>query len=120
MTISMTSLPALLTELRQLLEEERAILLSGSPERITAVEERKLMLADSIERECAVPGTVVPSIETLIWLERYNRENSVICSALLRHVTQAIDKLRQHEPHRSYGPDGAEHNPAAKNPLGAA
>jgi flagellar biosynthesis/type III secretory pathway chaperone len=116
----MTSLAAMLSELRQILEEERAILLSGNPEQITAVETRKLTLAGAIERQCAAPGTVLPSIDTLAWLARYNRENSVICSAMLRHMTQALDKLRQHELHRSYGPDGTEQTPPAQNPLGAA
>ena len=120
MTVSSDRLSTLLAELRQILEEERTILLSGSPERITGVVARKLTLAEAIERECAVPGAVAPSIETLSWLNRYNRENSVICSAMLRHMTQTIDKLRQHELHRSYGPDGEENSPPAQNPLGAA
>jgi flagellar biosynthesis/type III secretory pathway chaperone len=120
MTTSSDRLSTLLIELRQILEEERAVLLSGSPDRVTGVVERKLTLAEAIERECATPGAVAPSIETLTSLDRYNRENSVICTAMLRHLTQTIDKLRQYELHRSYGPDGAENNPPAQNPLGAA
>jgi flagellar biosynthesis/type III secretory pathway chaperone len=113
-------LAALLAELRQLLEEERAILLSGRPEGIAALAERKLIIADSIERQCQAPGLTPPSAEHLAWLARYNRENSVICSAILQHLTNAIDRLRRQEPHRSYGPDGAELSPSAPNPLGAA
>jgi flagellar biosynthesis/type III secretory pathway chaperone len=120
MTTSTDELSKLLAELREILEEERAILLSGSPERISGVAERKLLLADAIERKCNTPGTVPPNLETLAWLGHYNRGNSVICSAILRHLNQTIDKLRQNESHRSYGPDGAENNPAAPNPLGAA
>src|ERR1700687_4636178 len=113
-------LSALLADLRQILETERPILLSGSPERIAGVVERKLALAELIESECAEPGTVPPSIDTLTWLDRFNRENSVICSAILRHLTQSLDKLRQNELHRSYGPDGEENSPPDQNPLGAA
>ena len=120
MTTSTDRLSGLLAELRQILEEERSILLSGSPDRITGVVERKLALAEMIEQECEVPGTVPPCIETLSWLGRYNRENSVICSAMLRHLTDTVDKLRQRELHRSYGPDGTETSPPAQSPLGAA
>ena len=120
MTTSTDELSDLLAELRQILEEERRVLLSGSPERISGVAERKLLLADAIESKCNTPGTVPPKLETLAWLDRYNRGNSVICAAVLRHLNQAIDKLRQSESHRSYGPDGAEINPPAPNPLGAA
>jgi flagellar biosynthesis/type III secretory pathway chaperone len=120
MTTSTDELSDLLAELRQILEEERRVLLSGNPERISAVAERKLLLADAIEKRCNMPGAVPPKLEILAWLDRYNRGNSVICSAILRHLNQAIDKLRQNESHRSYGPDGAEINPPAPNPLGAA
>ena len=120
MATSTNRFSALLDELREVLEEERGILLSGSPERITAVVARKLSLAERIERECTENGTTAPSIDTLTSIARYNRENSVICSAMLRHLTRSIDKLRQHELHRSYGPDGAERSPAAQHPLGAA
>src|ERR1700739_1290852 len=119
MTTSTDELSDLLAELRQILEEERRVLLSGNPERISAVAERKLLLADAIEKRCNMPGAVPPKLEILAWLDRYNRGNSVICSAILHHLNQAIDKLRQNESHRSYGPDGAEINPPAPNPLGA-
>ena len=110
----------LLSELREILEEERRILLSGSPALIAGVVERKLRLAEAIESACMVPGAVRPGIETLISLNRYNRGNSVICSAMLRHLTRTLDRLRQGECHRSYGPDGAEHSPSAQSRLGAA
>jgi hypothetical protein len=71
-----------------------------------------------IETECT--AAVPPNLGTLGWLARYNQENSIICSAMLRQMTRTIDKLRQHELHRSYGPDGAENSPPAQNPLGAA
>jgi flagellar biosynthesis/type III secretory pathway chaperone len=114
------SLAVLLDQLRQLLQDERAILLTGSPEQISAMAEQKLALAEMIERESAFPGTVPPDVDTLTWLARYNRENAVICSTILRHMTQAVDKLRQHEMHRSYGPDGTENVPPAQHTLGAA
>lgn len=120
MTTPIDRLSSLLAELRQILEEERAILLSGSPQRVTSVVQRKLVLAEMIERECGVPENEPPSMETLTWFARYNRENSIICSAMLRHMTRSIDKLRQHELHRSYGPDGTEQSPPAQHPLGAA
>jgi flagellar biosynthesis/type III secretory pathway chaperone len=120
MTTPTDNLAVLLAELEQILEEERAILLSGNPQRITGVVQRKLVLAERIERLCEVPGTEPPSIDALMRLARYNRENSVICSAILRHLTKTIDKLRRHELHRSYGPDGTEHHPPAQYPLGAA
>ena len=120
MVTSPDKLAAMLVELRQILEEERSVLLSGSPERIAGVVERKLALADRIEKECEKPGAVAPSAETLSWLARYNRQNSAICSALLRHLTGTVDKLRQRDLHRSYGPDGTETSPPAQNPLGAA
>jgi flagellar biosynthesis/type III secretory pathway chaperone len=120
MTTPSDRITTLMAELRQVLEEERGALLSGRPERLSRVVERKLALAEMIETECTNPATVLPNLETLGWLDRYNQENSFICSAMLRHMTRAIDKLRQHELHRSYGPDGAENSPAAQNPLGAA
>ena len=120
MTTRTDRLSSLLAELRQILEEERAILLSGDPHRVTGVVQRKLVLADMIERECGVPENEPPSVDTLTWLARHNRENSVICSAMLRHMTRTIDKLRQHELHRSYGPDGTEQSSLAQHPLGAA
>jgi flagellar biosynthesis/type III secretory pathway chaperone len=120
MVTSIDTLSAMLAELRQILEEERSVLLSGSPERIAGVVDRKLALADMIEKESEKPGALPPSVETLSRLARYNRENSVICSALLRHLTDTVDKLRQRDLHRSYGPDGTETSPSAQNPLGAA
>ncbi|MGC2200781.1 MAG: hypothetical protein WA633_11635 [Stellaceae bacterium] len=120
MVTSIDTLSAMLAELRQILEEERSVLLSGSPERIAGVVDRKLALADMIEKESEKPGALPPSVEALSWLARYNRENSVICSALLRHLTDTVDKLRQRDLHRSYGPDGTETSPSAQNPLGAA
>ena len=97
MTNPSTRLSELLDELRQILEYERSILLSGNPARITFVVERKLLIAEMIERECKMPGVAAPSVETVLWLDRYNRGNSVICSAMLRHLTQTLDKLRQRE-----------------------
>jgi flagellar biosynthesis/type III secretory pathway chaperone len=120
MTTMTDRLAGLLAELRQILEEERAILLSGSPDRIIEVVNGKLSIAERIERECEVPGTLLPSVDTLTWLARYNRENSRICSAILQHLTKAIDTLHGHDLHRSYGPDGTEQSPSAQNPLGAA
>jgi flagellar biosynthesis/type III secretory pathway chaperone len=120
MTTTSDRTSTLLAELRQVLEEERAALLSGRPERLFRVVERKLALAEMIETECTKPAAVPPNLEILGWLDRYNQENSIICSAMLRHMTRTIDKLRQHELHRSYRPDGAENSPPAQNPLGAA
>jgi flagellar biosynthesis/type III secretory pathway chaperone len=120
MTTTSDRISTLLAELRQVLEEERAALLSGRPEPLSRVVERKLALAEMIETECANPADAPPNVETLGWLDRYNQENSIICSAMLRQMTRTIDKLRQHELHRSYGPDGAETSPPAQNPLGAA
>jgi len=120
MTTPTDSLSVLLAELSQILEEERTVLLSGRPHRITSVVQRKLALAEIIERQCELPTSEPPSTEVLVRLARYNRENAAICSAVLRHLTNTIDVLRQRELHRSYGPDGAEHNPAAQYPLGAA
>jgi len=120
MTASNDRLSALLAELRQLLEEERSALLSGVPARITAAAKHKLDLAEKIERECDAVAAAPANVGILTWLARYNRENSVICSAMLQHMTRAIDKLRRNEPHRSYGPDGAEHSATAQRPLGAA
>jgi flagellar biosynthesis/type III secretory pathway chaperone len=114
------NLSALLNELQQLLEEERAVLLSGRPDRMSVVVERKLILAEQIERECTVPGIVTHSSAALARLSRYNRENSVICSAILEHLTKALDKLRRYELHRSYGPDGTEQSSSPQNQLGAA
>jgi hypothetical protein len=107
-------------ELQQLLEEERAALLGGNPERIVAAADRKRELAEMIEAQAALPGAMPPDNATLARAARYNRDNAVICAAMLRHLTQALDKLRRHEPHRSYRPDGSERNPPARHTLGAA
>jgi flagellar biosynthesis/type III secretory pathway chaperone len=120
MSASTNRLPALLDELRDVLEEERRTLLNGSAERINAVTQRKLALADIIEQEVAIPGTPFPNIEALTRLARYNRENAVICSAMLRHLTAALDRLRRHDLHRSYNSDGSEQRPPARHALGAA
>lgn len=120
METSANPLAILLAQLRELLEQEREAFLSGSPERIAALAQQKLALADRIEREAAAPGAVAPSAGALAWLARYNRDNGVICSAMLRHMTQALDTLRRAEPHRSYRPDGSERNPPAPHTLGAA
>jgi flagellar biosynthesis/type III secretory pathway chaperone len=120
MTTPSDRITTLMAELRQVLEEERGALLCGRPERLSRVVERKLALAETIETECTNPMAVPPNLETLGWLDRYNQGNSFICSAMLRHMTRTIDKLRQHELHRSYGPDGVENSPPAQNPLGAA
>jgi hypothetical protein len=114
------TLSDLLSELREILEEERRILLSGSPALIAGVVERKLRLAEAIETACKVPGAVPPSVAAVISLDRYNRGNSVICSAMLRHLTRTLDRLRQCDCHRSYGPDGDELRPPAPSRLGAA
>ncbi|MBV8118482.1 MAG: hypothetical protein JO081_00905 [Alphaproteobacteria bacterium] len=120
MSNSSQPLLQLLAELRDLLEEERSVLLSGSPERISVVVARKLALAEMIERARQTSSATPPDLETLKALERYNRGNSIICSAMLRHLTRALDKLRQREVHRSYRSDGAENRPPVQSPLGAA
>lgn len=120
MTTANDDLPALLGQLQHVLEEERRALLAGNPERITAMAQSKLTLAEVIEEETARPGAASPSRETLIALARYNRQNATICSAMLRHLTQAIDRLHRYEPHRSYQPDGSEKSPPAPHMLGAA
>jgi flagellar biosynthesis/type III secretory pathway chaperone len=120
MAHSSSRVSALIAELQQLLEEERRILLSGSPKQITDVVARKLMIAEKIETECKKSGSATPSGEALIALDRYNRGNSIICSTMIRHLTQTIDRLRQRECHRSYMPDGAENKLPRANPLGAA
>jgi flagellar biosynthesis/type III secretory pathway chaperone len=109
----------LLDRLRQLLEEERAALLAGDPERIMAAAEHKQALADQIDAAAAAT-VVAPAANDLTRLARYNRDNAVICAAMLRHMTQALDRLRQYAPHRSYRADGTERNPASRTTLGAA
>ncbi len=113
-------LTGLLAELREILQEERGVLLSGQPEPIARVVERKLQLAETIEREWAIAGAAHIDSETVRWLAQYNRGNSVICAAMLGHLTRTLDQLRRREQHRSYGPDGAENRPPAQHRLGAA
>ncbi len=120
MTGSSGELAALVEELRGVLEEERRTLLAGDPEPIHAVTRRKLALAEAIEAASAVPGARLPQAETLTALARYNQQNGVICSAMLRHLRLALDRLRQHDLHRSYNADGSERRAPARHALGAA
>jgi flagellar biosynthesis/type III secretory pathway chaperone len=113
-------LAELVAELRELLETERRALLSGSPEAINDIAQRKMQLADLIERETATAGAERPSPDTLVAIARYNRENGIICTAMLRHLTASIDRLRRHDPHRSYLSDGREQTLSAQHALGAA
>ncbi len=113
-------LTELIDQLRDILEEERHALLSGTAETINAVAQRKLLLADMIEQATAVPGAPRPGAEQLVALDRFNRENAVICDTMLRHLTAAIDRLRRQDPHRSYKSDGSEQSHSAKHALGAA
>jgi len=104
------SLSDLLEELKEALKKEREALLSGQPIRIDAATQRKLALGQRIER--ATDGrTPKADARMLQNLARYNRDNSVICSAVLHHMTAAIDRLRQYDPHRSYRADGSTTNP---------
>ncbi|MBV8778193.1 MAG: hypothetical protein JO032_07600 [Alphaproteobacteria bacterium] len=116
----MTQLDALIDQLREVLEEERQALLRGTPSAISAVTERKTRLAEEIEAATGIPGVPLPASTALSALARYNQENAVICAAILRHLTDAIDRLHQHEPHRSYNSDGSEQSCAARHALGAA
>ena len=111
-------LAELLSALRHLLEEERSVLLSGCPERLAGVVERKLRLAETIEHQCETPHAAYR--EEILWLAGYNRGNAVICSAVLRQLTRTLDALRRRELHRSYCPDGAEASRSAQHPLGVA
>ena len=113
-------LTELVDELRDILEQERRALLSGAPATITAVTQRKMLLADEIDQATMMPGAPRPNPTLLEPLARYNQQNAVICAAMLRHLSAAIDRLRQLDPHRSYGPDGAEQSHAARHALGAA
>jgi flagellar biosynthesis/type III secretory pathway chaperone len=113
-------LEKLIGELRELLEIERRALLSGSSEAINSVARRKMLLADLIESETGRAGAVRPGSDTLSELARYNQENGIICTAMLRHLTAAIDRLRRHDPHRSYMSDGREQICSAQHALGAA
>jgi len=110
------SLSGLLEELREALEEERAALLSGQPIQIDAATQRKLEIAARIEQ--ATDGrTPKADARVLQKLARYNRDNSVICSAVLHHMTAAIDRLRQYDPHRSYRADGSTASPPLQQRL---
>lgn len=120
MTNSAETLAELLAALRETLAEERRLLLCGSPARIAGITEEKLRLAARIEAACLAPKVVSPDVETVLALDRYNRGNAVICSAMLRNLTRTLDRLRQRDCHRSYGPDGSEHAPATPGRLGAA
>jgi flagellar biosynthesis/type III secretory pathway chaperone len=113
-------LTELIDQLRDVLEEERRALLSGTAEAISGVAQRKLLLADMIEQATATPGMPRPGVAELVALARYNQENAVICDTMLRHLTAAIDRLRRQDPHRSYKSDGSEQNHSAKHALGAA
>ena len=120
MTTAQNSLTDLLDELRRVLEEERKTLLSGMPSRLDTVVQHKLALADAIEHETQAGASPIADLQTLKALARYNRENSVICGAMLRHMTGALDRLRQRDLHRSYLPDGTEQNPPSQRLVGAA
>ncbi len=120
MAMSSDRLSSLLQALQELIKQERAALLAGDPERIVAVAERKLALAETVEKETSAPHLSPAQIMMLSQLARDNHANGVICSAMLRHMTRAIDKLRMSDPHRSYLPDGSERSHAARNTLGAA
>jgi flagellar biosynthesis/type III secretory pathway chaperone len=113
-------LAELIDDLRAVLEEERQALLSGTPERIGVVTQLKSMLADLIDQATLVPGTKRPDSDLLRPLARCNQENAIICAAMLRHLTAAIDRLRRQDPHRSYNPDGSEQLRASQHALGAA
>src|SRR5579859_1984331 len=108
MTAPADQLTGLIDQLRDVLEEERRALLSGTAEAINAVAQRKLLLADRIEQATVIPGTQQPGAAELVALTRYNQENAVICDTMLRHLTAAIDRLRRQDPHRSYKSDGSE------------
>lgn len=113
-------LSELIDELRDVLEWERRALLSGTPEAISAVTQKKMLVADMIEQASTVPGTPRPDPALLRALVRCNQENAVICAAMLRHLTAAIDRLRRQDPHRSYRADGSEQSRSAQHALGAA
>jgi flagellar biosynthesis/type III secretory pathway chaperone len=115
-----THLAELIDELREILEAERRALLSGTPMAINDITQRKMLVADLIDQATLVPGTARPDPRLLQPLARYNQENAVICAAMLRHLTAAIDRLRHQDPHRSYGPDGSEQTRSAQHALGAA
>jgi hypothetical protein len=113
-------LSRLLRELREVLEQERGVLLSGHPQRIAGAVDRKLRLAAEIESAWTEAGGERPDCETVLQLDRLNRGNAVICSAVLRQLTRTLDRLRRGDSHRSYRPDGGEAQPPAPGRLGAA
>jgi flagellar biosynthesis/type III secretory pathway chaperone len=116
----MAPLDALIHELAEALAQERQALLSGTPAAIHAATEHKMRVAEQLDRASLAPGAVRPDPATLQPLARYNQENAFICDAMLRHLTAAIDRLRQQDPHRSYRPDGSEQSRSAQHALGAA
>jgi hypothetical protein len=110
----------LLAKLHEALQDERRSLLSGQPQQVGRAVERKLRLAAAIETAWTQAGRERADRETVLRLDRLNRGNAVICSAVLRHLTRTIDRLRVGEAHRSYRPDGGETQPPAPGRLGAA
>ena len=120
MTATAENLHELIKELRDVLERERQALLSGTPEAIRTVTQHKTLVADLIDRAMLDPEAPRPDPALLRPLARYNQENAVICAAMLRHLTAAIDRLHQQDPHRSYNPDGSEQSRSAQHALGAA
>lgn len=113
-------LEELIRQLRDVLEAERRTLLSGAPAAISAITQRKMLIAELLDQAVLVPGTPRPDPALLQPLARYNQENAVICGAMLRHLTAAIDRLRRQDPHRSYSPDGSEQRRSSQHALGAA
>ena len=110
----------LLDQLRAVLDVERRALLAGSAEEIAAAARHKLDLAERIERRCTPADLSPADRESLAALERHNRENGAICSAMLRQLADALDHLRAHELHHSYTSDGSEQRRPPPHPLGAA
>lgn len=120
MSVTSEDRDELIEPLREALVAERRALLSGSAEAIMAAASHKTSVAERIERATRAGIRVPPDPEGLQSLARYNQENAIICDTMLRHLTAAIDRLRRHDPHRSYGPDGSEHSAPAQHALGSA
>ena len=118
--MSTEPLSQLIDELASVLAEERQALLSGTPESINAAAQKKMLVAARIEQATGASGAAQPDADSVTALARFNQENAVICDAMLRHLTDAIDRLRQIDLHRSYNADGSEQNPQARHALGAA